>query len=63
MKKLEFAFLDEVVSETVITGSCQETPEQESKRIKAGLPAPTYSYTAVKVRRKVILDWKDIIDG
>jgi hypothetical protein len=39
-----------VVSVTPITGQCQETPEQEKAREKAGKPAPLYSYTAISVK-------------
>ena len=39
-----------VLSVTRITGHCQETPEQEKAREKAGKPAPGYGYTAVSVK-------------
>lgn len=40
----------EVISETPITGYCQETEEDERARWKAGKPAPTYHYIAVSTR-------------
>jgi hypothetical protein len=40
-----------VISETLINNHCQESHEQEKARVKKGLPAPMYSYIAVKVER------------
>ncbi len=40
--------IEKVLSETLIRNHCQETKEQEKERIKKGLPAPMYGYTAVK---------------
>jgi hypothetical protein len=40
--------IEKVISETLISNYCQETKEQEKERIKKGLPAPMYAYTAVK---------------
>ncbi len=40
--------IEKVLSETLIRNHCQESPEQEKARIKKGLPAPMYGYTAVK---------------
>lgn len=45
---LENGRIERVVSETPIKNYCTETPEQEKARIKKGLPAPVYSYIAVK---------------
>ncbi len=39
-----------IVSERLITGYCHETEEQESARIKAGKPWPTYQFVSVKTK-------------
>jgi hypothetical protein len=40
-----------VISETPIKNYVIESPDQEKARVKKGLPAPMYSYVAVKVER------------
>lgn len=51
-RKLPGGMVEEVVSETPITGYVTETPEQERERERKGLPCPTYGFVAVKVEVK-----------
>jgi hypothetical protein len=43
--------IEEVISETVITGYVEESKEEEKLRMKKGLPLPMYSYVAVLTKR------------
>jgi hypothetical protein len=43
--------IEKVIAETLIQNYCYETKDEEKARVKKGLPAPMYSYTAVKVKR------------
>lgn len=49
IQQLPNGFIEEVISETAITGYVEETPQQEKERVRKGLPCPTYGYIAVKV--------------